>query len=333
MYLRKLLILFYFMVSCCFIFALQKDDPPDHKNLSSEMLGLLMEEDFAKLDDISHKLRATKERFPGGDWKLAWFYIGIGEPTNGQKDGDEIWELQINKLKKWIKKNPNSISARVGLGRILYEYAWKARSNKLAYKVTEEGWKLFSEGLAESEKILNEAKNLPEKCPYWYLAMQTVALGQSWNRERYDELFKEAIKFEPKYWDYYTAKAHYLLPRWCGEIGEWEQFAEEISDRVGGKEGSIIYGYICQALCKFYKQEKCFMETDVSWKKMKQGFYDREELYGTSIRNLNVFCKYVWYADDRKTAKELFKRIGDNYDKQVWKSKVNLDRAKEWALK
>ncbi|MFA5780494.1 MAG: hypothetical protein WC947_10210 [Elusimicrobiota bacterium] len=328
---KRLIFLFYFLIPYCFIFALQKDSPPDHRNFSSEMLELLMKEDFTKLDAVSHKLRTTKEKFPGGDWKLTAFYIGIGEPLNNQKDGDEVWESQINKLKKWIKKNPDSISARVGLGRILYEYAWKARSNKLAYKVTEEGWELFRKRLAESEKILNEAKNLPEKCPYWYRAIQTVALGQSWNRERYDELFEEAIKFELEYWDYYTAKAHYLLPRWHGRPGEWEQFAEEISDRVGGKKGSIIYGYICQTIGKFYKQEKCLTETDVSWEKLKQGFYDREELYGTSIRNLNVFCKYAWHADDRKTAKELFKRIGDNYDKQVWKSKVNLDRAKEWV--
>jgi len=99
---KRLIFLLYFLVSCCVIFALQKDSPTDHKNFSSEMLELLMKEDFAKLDAVSHKLRTTKEKFPGGDWKLTAFYIGIGEPLNNQKDGDEVWELQINKLKNWI---------------------------------------------------------------------------------------------------------------------------------------------------------------------------------------------------------------------------------------
>jgi hypothetical protein len=70
--------------------------------------------------------------------------------------------------------------------------------------------------------------------------MQILAKGQSWERSRYEKNFEAAIAFEPTYHYFYSEKAQYLLPRWSGEEGEWERFAEETSKRLGGKLGSII---------------------------------------------------------------------------------------------
>jgi hypothetical protein len=43
----------------------------------------------------------------------------------------------------------------------------------------------------------------------------------------------------------------------------------------------------------------------------------REALYGASLRNLNAFCMLAGSAADRQTARELFARIGDEWDPGV----------------
>ncbi len=98
---------------------------------------------------------------------------------------------------------------------------------------------------------MNDAKRLNAKCPQWYMVMQIIAKGQRWARPRYERHFQTAIAFEPTCHYFYSEKAQYLLPRWHGEVGEWERFAEETSQQLGGELGSIIYFVIATDLAYY----------------------------------------------------------------------------------
>jgi hypothetical protein len=110
--------------------------------------------------------------------------------------------------------------------------------------------------------------------------------------------------------------------------GDWEDFADRNADRVGGREGSVVYSHIAWQISKLHRGHEFFDDNRVSWSRIKQGFIDREALYSASLRNLNAFCKL---AADRPTARELLARIGDEWDPGVWRERKYFDDYRKWA--
>jgi hypothetical protein len=284
---------------------------------------------FEELEKTAKELRASKARFPEGLWKLSIFYNGIHSDAYSNRDAE--WTECFQKLDQWKTQYPNSITLCVARAEVLTSYAWKARGGDWASKVTPEGWKLFSERLAQARAVLEEGEKLSEKCPHWFAAMETVALGQGWDREEEAQLFKEAGAFEPQYYDYYFRRVTYLLPRWHGEQGEWEKFAEEMVKENPGGEGKTIYARIAWSATEYYNN--LFKDTGIQWPLMKQGFEEMMKHYPTSNWNLNAFAKFAVQAEDRATARELVKRIGNHYLVEPWGTPGTLQAALAWIEK
>jgi hypothetical protein len=309
-----------------------ESDIRKYRQYSTEIRLKLYGGNFDLLDNIAAELRTTKERFPGGAWKLSRFYIGIADVESEGTSSEAEWKTLIGKLEQWSKERSDSLTARVALAQAYTNYAWKARGRGYADTVTEESFRLFHERMDRAEKILNEAKKLPGKCPNWYVVMQAVALGQGWSLEKYNELFNEAVALEPLYPYFYYAKATYLLPKWNGERGDWERFAEEAAEKIGGKEGSMLYYCIVSNTSDYYSQSyTLFNEAKPSWPKLKQGYIDLESLQGTGNYNLNKICLLACLANDKPTAQAYFERIGNNYDPYVWKQERRFYNYKAWA--
>lgn len=302
------------------------------RDYAQEMRLKLLAGRFEELDNIANELRATRAQFPGGIWKLDKYYQGIADLEKGRHASEAEWATIMKKLQQWITERPASITARVALAQAYTTYAWKARGGGYADTVTDEGWKLFHERLKQAEEVLNEAKTSPIKCPNWYVTMQEVALGQGWDLERYNRLFDEAVAVEPLYHYFYLNKAHYLLPRWYGEEGDWERFADEVQAQRGGQEGSMLYFYIATSAIRYHEPEETFFkDTKVSWPKLKQGFQDKEALQGANNTSLNMYCKFACLAGDRESANAAFARIGEDYDPYVWGNDRSFYNYKAWA--
>ena len=302
-----------------------------YENYSAQIRVYLDQENFDQIDAIADAVRSQKSRFAGGAWKLQKVYRALREPANGARASDAVWQLQIGRLKKWVERKPKSITAQVGLAAAYVEYGWHARGRGFAGTVTEDGWKLLATRLATAKEILNEAKQLPTKCPHWYEVMLTIAMGQSWEMDEYNRVFDEAIAFEPAYHYFYGDKAQYLLPRWHGEPGDWERFADDMSRHLGGKLESIIYYQIAMDVVDCYKDRTFFTETEVSWPRIKQGFADLEQRDGASARGLNELCRIAGQAGDKPFTQSLLKRIGDNWDPETWTNKEYFEHYKAWA--
>ena len=302
-----------------------------YESYSAQIRVYLEQENFDQIDAIADAVRSQKSRFAGGAWKLQKVYRGLREPANGARASDAAWEFQIGRLKKWAERKPKSITAHVGLAAAYVEYGWHARGRGFAGTVTDDGWKLLATRLATAKEILNGAKKLTAKCPHWYEVMLTIAMGQSWEMDEYNKVFEEAIALEPAYHYFYGDKAQYLLPRWHGEPGDWERFADDMSRRLGGKLGSIIYYQIAMDVVDCYKDREFFTGTQVSWPRMKQGFADLEERDGASARGLNELCRIAGQTGDKPFTKALLNRIGDNWDPETWTNREYFEHYKAWA--
>jgi hypothetical protein len=143
---------------------------------------MLKEEKFVELDCLADHARSGKERLPGGLWKIHTLYQGLRQPVSYPVHAtQEDWTHHLQRLHRWAKARPESITARIALALAYLDYAHDARGSGYADTVSESGWKLFKERTAEARRILKEASTLTTKCPEWYVAMQVVSVNQSWS--------------------------------------------------------------------------------------------------------------------------------------------------------
>jgi tetratricopeptide (TPR) repeat protein len=289
---------------------------------------LLRQEQFDELDRIASADRTSKARFGGGGWKLNTLYTGLASPPQ-ESASEADWDAHLSRLRIWMAKKPESVTARIALASSYTSYAWKARGTDLADKVSGGSWEVFQARLEQARTILDNAARLKEKCPHWYKAMQTVALGQAWDRDQADELFHKAIAFEPTYSYYYRAYAYYLLPKWYGEDGETERFADTISKKIGGQEGSMIYFDIAVELICGCRNE-VGLET-MSWPRIQEGYIATEKLYGPSTLKLNQMAYIAVQMGDPDVAQKAFQRIGDDWSRTIWKTEAHFVQSKSWA--
>ena len=288
-------------------------------------------ENFEFLEKLAKGERDGKTRAPGGTWKLERFYNALSI-KNEDSFSEEQWKTHLQLFQKWKNEKKESITARVALADALVNYAWKARGSGFANTITEDGARLFHERLSLAKKELLDAKDLQEKCPNWYAVMQTIAMGEGWDRDEYEQLFAEAITLEPTYLPFYSKKATYLLPRWHGEEGEWEDFLEDARVKVGGKEGAVIYFKVCSELMVSYYPKYTFTKTKVSCANLLQGINDLDSLYDLNDARLNEIILFCDLYGDKEFSKKMFQRLGDRWDPSVWKKKEAFDKEKQWAF-
>jgi hypothetical protein len=279
---------------------------------------------FDALEKRAAELRASKETFGNGSWKIYQFY-GSFEPR--EDEPENMWTLHDEIHKEWLAAHPGSITAHVSYIDFLAEYAWHARGGGFADTVTEEGWKLFKERLEMAANLIEKANSL-EKDPMLYSAVLRVARGQGWPKERFESLLEEAHRQEPKFWGLEVSRAISLLPRWYGEPGEWEEYAAAAARREGGS-GAQGYARIVLSLSGFY--DNIFEETEADWPITREGLGELVANHPDSLVFPNSAALLAAKAEDREFAAAMFDVIGDRYYQGAWESPELFVMVREWA--
>ena len=290
-----------------------------------ETHALFTSRNFGELEKRAAALRASKATFRNGSWKLTQYYTAL-ECRDTEPEG--TWTLFEKLHRDWVAAYPQSVTPRVALAQFLTNYAWKARGSGWAKDVTENGWKLFGERLEAARQILLEARAFPEKDPYWWRVGMTVALGQNWPKKDFDQITDEAVKFEPKFWGYYLARAHSLLPKWQGQPGEWEAYADRAAALPEGP-GPEIYARIVIYLRGSY--DNIYHESKASWPKTREGLKILRQKYPDSLEILSQTALLAATAEDREAAQAAFKELGETYLPDVWRRPERYVHARHWA--
>jgi hypothetical protein len=303
----------------------------DLTTYQSRITLTISEDNFDQLEKEVQLARTSKAEYPGDTWKLSAFYEGVSKPPAGDKSSDTDWETHFATLRKWVTTHPTSAAARIATAEAYVNYAWVARGSGYSSSVSDRGWQLFGDRLNSAKALLIEAATLDQKCPEWYAVMFSVALGEGWGKTEARELFDEAAAFEPTFHVYYTEYAYYILPKWYGEEGETQAFAEEVSQKVGGVDGSILYYEIAaQTACQCDKDRDSM--DGLSWPRIKQGFEDLKRTYGVTNLSQNRIAYMAYSAGDRQTAQLAFEAIGSDWNHNVWRSPQNFESARSWAV-
>jgi hypothetical protein len=280
---------------------------------------------FDELESIAADARQKKELFGDGSWKLVQFYYAF---ECDEDEPESMWKLHDEIHRAWVKAKPASITANVALADFLVDYGWKARGAGFAHTVTEEGWRLFRERLAAARQVLREGSALAEKDPYWAKVALVVARAQGWDAADVDKLVDEAAAAEPTFWLYQTERATSLMPRWHGEPGDWERYAEKAAADPKGL-GPEIYARIVLELHGYH--DHIFRETKASWLKTRDGLRKLREKHPASVALLSSSALLGALAEDRAFAKEMFDQLGMTYLPRVWGKPTRFTHVKHWA--
>jgi hypothetical protein len=303
------------------------EDPEDFvvaNGLTAQVAAMLAHDDYEGIDRLATKYRSEKTRLPGGGWQLAYLYEGLKAPDRFHPDD------QIAKLNAWIAARPQSITPRVALAGVYLKYAWAARGAGYADTVTDEGWRLFGERAAQAKRVLDDAANITPMCPEWFAKMQTVALAQNWDKDRAEELFQKAIRFEPDYLYFYKSYANYLLPKWDGDDGDAAAFAKRSADAVGGAKGDYLYYEIGMVVADAKSGAN---GGGLDWSRIQRGYQAQRELYVKNMNgDTNHLAFFAWRFHDRAVARQALARIGEKWSKTVWKTRKRFEQVRTWAM-
>jgi hypothetical protein len=304
--------------------------PQTESEYEHQIAGLLARGEYDQLEQAARDDREDKGRLVGGVWRLFDFYDALTHPYTHPRETEADWSAHIEIIKRWNSIHPESATARIALAGSYVNFAWFARGHGYADTVSQNGWDLFAERFELAKATLLEAARLKDKCPYWFELMQMTALAEGWDKPFAKEIFEKAAAFEPTYYHFYREYANYLQPKWYGEEGEAEAFAEEVSGHVGGEDGDIIYFEISSLLACQCQSTKSSLE-GLSWPHIQRGYTALRRRYGVSNIKLNRFALMAYSSDDKPAAQQTFVAIGEDWDHTVWKNQQTFQDAKAWA--
>ena len=295
----------------------QQNDEAKRRIIKANALKFVLGGNYNQLESAAEGFRQNKARFANGDWKLRSFYDAFSEPL--QPSDEESWSALISAIQGWGNAKTNSVTARIAMGVAYTGYAWHARGKGWANTVSDEKDTLMQERLEKAVQCLKDALTVTEKCPHWYAAVQRVALGQGWSRDKYERLYSEAVAKEPQYFAYYLLKAAYLLPRWYGKPGEWEAFAEQAATAPNGP-GATIYPRILIHLLSVAGTSVFEDSNAVSWDLAQKGFTEWMMQSPESIEVPSFYFYYGGLANDCESMKSISAVLANRFDPYVWES-------------
>jgi hypothetical protein len=305
--------------------------PNDYALYIARIRGYFEQEDFDALEAEASEARASKARLAGGTWKIRNFYEAVeAKGENGQKPTDAAWANTVKTLMEWAAAKPHSATARIALANAHSALGWRARGSGYANSVSSGGWMVFRQEMGLAANFLVDAAKSDVRCPYWYLTMQQVALAQQWDRADMRALFDEAAAFEPEFYYYYQEYANYLEPKWSGEEGETEAFADESWLHVGGDQGEIIYFEIASSRTCWCNLDDGRLER-MSWPRITLGYEAIGRLYGSSNYKNNRFAFMAYQFHDQVAAGQALQAIENAKDPSVWGQGDLFEKVKAWA--
>ncbi|WP_019677766.1 hypothetical protein [Arsukibacterium perlucidum] len=276
----------------------------------------LMLEKFEELENDAIEARDKRTTISDGQPLLAAIYGGVSGcqslNCNFPKSLAE-WQEKELKLKKWIEKYPDSITAQVGHAGYYIQLGWFHRGRGYANTVSKKSWVLFKENLEIAKTLLEGHSEKTKNDAGWNFAMVAIALYQGWPEPKFDELYEKAVSLHPTYIPVYFLKASYMAPKWHGSLEQFNLYVDNVVQNTKPTLGHQMYARLHWSS----SGRNLFRSGRTDWNRMKNGF---EELIANypDLRNINNFAKFSCLAGDTQKLSELLGIIGENVLASAW---------------
>jgi WD40 repeat protein len=297
-------------------------------SLRKKVVSLRKARKFEEIDALADKFRTSQERLGSGRSKLSALNDALGARP-GPKTSD--FDAKIAQLEEWVEQRPESYTARLALAKTWDRYAWFARGGSFASKVSEKAYATFSERSEKAWQILEEAERLPTRDADGCSLSIQVALALGWPPERVEEVCWESLRRDPLSLETILDAVFYFLPRWYGNSGDLELFAEKAVEKTKDRWGQAAYAAIVQTT-EYVHNYTVFEDFTFSWSKVKRGYEDWCKVFPPDGRRRERHCRLAYAAGDRTVAHQFFEAIGPTpHVMSVWPDQDNFDFMRRWA--
>lgn len=310
--------------------ATQECAPQDWPNFEvtvDRVIFLYESRQFALLERALAELCRSEQRFINGRPVAAAAYTAF----RSMMSGDSFDPRDGERIAVWRSAVPGSVFADFAEARWKYAAAWNARGAGYAGSVSEEAWELFGKYLGEADAILLAAKQGLMDTPLWYQLQLAIALDTTRVRADRDEVFREAVKRWPVYYDFYTARMSRLTPRWGGSWEEIEAFIDYWSQQQQALEGKSFYARLYIDLIG--SQGLTLNEPMIDWARMIESLSDLVSRRPDPVL-FNVRASLACYARDKAAFEDAMNDIPPGaLQPEYWAAGSGIEACKLWAAK
>lgn len=276
----------------------------DHDEMVERLRGLYRSQKFDVLDAMLACLMRNSSRFTSGRMGSSAVYWMFRRQMPAP--GTNLGEIQY--VQAWRQQRPDSIFAEFSHLRYKYSMAWNSRGSGYAQGVSEDRWKVFHQGLADTERALLAASNPLRQTPIWHNLLFATVFDVKDSQTTPRAVFEEGVKRWPTYYDFYEVGLTRLIPRWGGSWEEVDEFVDYWSTQLQASEGSSLYARLYVSVLK---SGAAAHETKINWARMKLSLDDLIARYPDPVHR-NVAASLACAFGDPAYYKSSFQRIQPN---------------------
>lgn len=269
-----------------------------------------------------------------------WLDLGLERYAEALKDGNAPDSVLLNCAQGLVDAgNARTTDRKVGLdlvlgvltkarpqstlplllkGSVYIQSAWDARNARSA-----EGWKLWSERLAEAETVLTQAW---EKSPDDAAAptlMLAVMLGQDKGREAMEAWYKRAVGADPDNFEAVTNKMTYLEPHWHGSREDMLTFGHQLLSE-GNWEARLPFALVdAHRALALHEKGRYYRKEDV-WKDFNTVYQEWLKRHPDADYDRSWFAMLACQCGKYDEANRQFETLGDKVVVSVFGGRVEM---------
>ena len=302
----------------------------DRIEINREVDRMLQQNDFAGLEAMAVEFRDSDERTSSGLQKLNLYYFGIDASVKQQLRYLTSWETISGRADAWVEAYPTSPTAAISKAIMLSRHAWHIRGGGYQKSVGPNDWEPFYYWLAQADAVLVDAKDYAAVDPFWYTHRANILTQQGVDPEVFVPFVREGFERHPTFYQLYFSAVDYLTPKWYGDAGKIEAFANDAVEYTQSLEGSGLYARIYWYASQTQYDVYLFTESDVVWAKMRRGISDVLAQYPDQW-NIQNFALFACIADDVEMTRSLLDKMDGPPIMAAWRNNEILDYCRALA--
>lgn len=284
---------------------------------------LLAEGNYAELERIANELRAKRSKYANGrgkDWKFYWIPL----KDNHHAMSEEDYRQAFIKVEAWLQATPDSVAARLMLANLYHHYAFLARGGAYAAETADEKLRMFTERSQKARQYLDEIAADPTHVDNVHRRLQ-IETAKGIGEKPDIQLVYDGLQSDPLNMELVHGMAICLLPRWYGDPGELEEFADEIVRRTERDCGAFQYLTVVMATKEFLK-EYVLLEHEFNIDQIRQSLKDALRLYPEASEYRDEAAQLLYLSGDVAGAIEELEQIKDHPSLKQWEyAEISFD--------
>ena len=282
----------------------------------SHWQDLLENGKFDDLEKIADELRTSNAKYRNGRgrlWRFAWCTLLDNHRDRSESD----YAKSFAQLENWLKAYPQSVNARLVLAHTWQKYSLRARGGNPTTETPASPIESFEARNDKASSYLDEIDGLTKSYDNVYRRLR-IELSKDKGIKPDVQLVYDGLKDDPTSMELVHGMSICLLPRWYGEEGELERFADAVVERTKEKCGELHYvtaAVATKELLKSYLLDTHHFDMG----RLRQGFRDLERLYPNSREHLDDEAQLAFMAEDLETVYATMEKIGEHPALESWK--------------